>query len=284
MPIVLTAAAVVFTGGAALGIAPLAGGWGAAAGSIGSAIGGSGAVGGILGGAITQAGYGGMIGLATGGVKGMKRGVVAGAVSGGVMGGLGMETDPLKGAFGKSAAADPSLTTSAVQADPTASFAKAASDPVLSGPVADPTLGSGAAGAAGGGGGAATAANGLLNQNSATAGLISGIGDQLSTQASIKQKYKGEMKLQMQEQDYWRKNYQSGARGLLVGDFKPSASSLTGQPETETSDAVPEPVTADLAQSPNDDAYMGGRYEYDASQGRIVFKRANITGAPTGYV
>lgn len=236
-----------------------------------------------------------MVGLATGGVKGMKRGAVAGAVSGGVMGGLGMETDPLKGVFGKSAAADPSLTTSAVQADPTASFAKAASDPVLSGPVADPTMGSRAAGGAVGditamssgggiGGGAATAANGLLNQSSATAGLISGIGDQLSTQASIKQKYKGEMKLQMQEQDYWRKNYQSGARGLLVGDFKPSASSLTGQPEAETSDAVPEPVTADLAQSPNDDAYMGGRYEYDASQGRIVFKRANITGAPTGYV
>ncbi len=94
-PIILGVAAIVFTGGAALGLAGMAGGWGAAAATVGTTIGGSGLLGTVLTGAITQAGTGALIGgaiaAATGGPisKGMMRGAAAGAVTGGVMGGVG---------------------------------------------------------------------------------------------------------------------------------------------------------------------------------------------------
>jgi hypothetical protein len=82
-PYALAAAAVVFTGGAALGILPA---FGAAVGGVVSSLGLSAAVTGALTGAITSAGFGAAIGFVTGGKKGMQRGALMGALSGGVLG------------------------------------------------------------------------------------------------------------------------------------------------------------------------------------------------------
>lgn len=82
-PYALAAAAVVFTGGAALGILPTF------AGAVGSVVGGlglSGAAAGALTGAVTSAGFGAAAGGVLGGTKGMKKGMVMGALAGGALG------------------------------------------------------------------------------------------------------------------------------------------------------------------------------------------------------
>jgi hypothetical protein len=83
LPYAAAAAAVVFTGGAALGVLP------SFAGAIGSVVGGLGLSTGLTGaitGAITNAGFGAAGGLLLGGKKGMKTGFLGGLVTGGVMG------------------------------------------------------------------------------------------------------------------------------------------------------------------------------------------------------
>lgn len=85
-PYALTAAAVVFTGGAALGLTPT---FGAAVGGLTSSLGLTGALGTAVTGAITNAGFGAAVGGLVGGEKGMKMGALAGAVSGGLMGPIG---------------------------------------------------------------------------------------------------------------------------------------------------------------------------------------------------
>jgi hypothetical protein len=82
-PYALAAAAVVFTGGAALGLLPT---FGAAVGGLVSSLGLSAAVTGALTGAITSAGFGAALGFVTGGEKGMRKGALMGALTGGVMG------------------------------------------------------------------------------------------------------------------------------------------------------------------------------------------------------
>jgi hypothetical protein len=88
-PVVLMAAAVYFTAGAALSVAGTAGGWAGAASSIG-AMGGSLAP--VLTGAIQYAGYGAIAGGAMAGlqgkniIKGAGRGALTGAITGGVLG------------------------------------------------------------------------------------------------------------------------------------------------------------------------------------------------------
>jgi hypothetical protein len=111
MPL-LAVAAIVFTGGAALGLAPLAGGFGGAVASGLSAIGlpTTGALGSVLTGAVTQAGYGAAIGgiggMATG--QGFAKGAAAGGLAGAVTGGLG----GLAGGIGGAAAgAAPAAST-----------------------------------------------------------------------------------------------------------------------------------------------------------------------------
>lgn len=96
-PIALMVGAIVFTGGAALGLAPLgiAGGWGGAMAALTSSIGMTGAGASILTGALTHAGFGAAIGAAgaavTGGniIKGAGMGAAAGAVTGGLSGAMG---------------------------------------------------------------------------------------------------------------------------------------------------------------------------------------------------
>lgn len=93
-PIALLAGAAIFTGGAALGLAPFAGGWGAAAAGFASNLGLTGTLGSVVTGAVTQAGYGALIGgglsAATGGsfIKGAQLGALTGTVTGGLTGGF----------------------------------------------------------------------------------------------------------------------------------------------------------------------------------------------------
>lgn len=95
-PIALAIAAVVYTGGAALGATPTLG---AAMGSLTSSMGLSGTLGSVVTGALTQAGYGAAIGAATSAItggdimKGMQGGALTGAITGGVTGSLGFKTD-----------------------------------------------------------------------------------------------------------------------------------------------------------------------------------------------
>jgi len=90
---VLAAAAIFFTAGAALGFAPMLGGFGAAVSTATASLG-TGVVGGVVTGAITSAGYGAAIGgitsAATGGSfsKGAQTGAAVGAVTGGISGGF----------------------------------------------------------------------------------------------------------------------------------------------------------------------------------------------------
>lgn len=108
--------ALVFTGGAALGLGGIfAGGFGGAVTGLTGALGLTGAAGSIITGAITQAGYGALLGGALGAVTGgdpleaAAGGALVGAATGGVSGGLGLPTDPLGGVF-DSAPAAPSPT------------------------------------------------------------------------------------------------------------------------------------------------------------------------------
>ena len=108
-PVALAVGALVFTGGAALGLAPMAGGWSAAASTVTSALGATGTVGAALTGAITQAGYGALVGGVLGGSEGMKRGAAAGLLTGGATGAYGALRTPAPTAAPTAAAAtDPS--------------------------------------------------------------------------------------------------------------------------------------------------------------------------------
>jgi hypothetical protein len=106
-PYALAAAAVVFTGGAALGILP------AFSTVVGGLVGGLGLSAGLTGaltGAITSAGFGAALGFVTGGEKGLKKGALMGALTGGVLGAMNPAT------FGIGQGASGAATTSAAQA------------------------------------------------------------------------------------------------------------------------------------------------------------------------
>lgn len=105
-PIALGVGALVFTGGAALGLPALAGGFGGAVSSALGAVGvnATGALGSVLTGAVTQAGYGAAIGgvtsMVSGGdfADGAAKGAAGGAITGGLTGALGSATRAMSGA------------------------------------------------------------------------------------------------------------------------------------------------------------------------------------------
>lgn len=97
VPIALGAAAIVFTGGAALGVAgPLGAGFGSAISGLAGTLGLTGTLGAAFTGALTYAGYGavagGLTSLVTGGkfLKGVEQGALYGDIAGGVGGALGL--------------------------------------------------------------------------------------------------------------------------------------------------------------------------------------------------
>ena len=101
----LAIGAIVFSGGAALGLAPMAGGFGGAVASTLGSMGLSttGALGSALTGAVTQAGYGAAMGAATAAVgggdigKGMAKGALLGAATGGLSGALRPAAEAARG-------------------------------------------------------------------------------------------------------------------------------------------------------------------------------------------
>jgi len=98
-PIALAVGALVFTGGAALGLSFAKGGWAAAASSLTSSLG-SGVLGSAITGAITQAGtaaaIGGIASSIGGGSfsKGARAGAVTGAITGGLLSGYNALRNP----------------------------------------------------------------------------------------------------------------------------------------------------------------------------------------------
>lgn len=96
--VAVAAAAVVFTAGAALGVAPLAAGCGGAMTGLAGSMGLTGTAASVVAGALTQAGYGAAIGFAGGGLmsslsggsfmKGAMQGAGAGLLTGAVTGGI----------------------------------------------------------------------------------------------------------------------------------------------------------------------------------------------------
>ncbi len=101
LPYALAAAAVVFTGGAALGLGGIfAGGFSGAVGGLVGSLGLSGAAAGALTGAITSAGFGAAAGGILGGTKGLKQGALMGAMTGGVLGAVSPGTFAPKGGLG----------------------------------------------------------------------------------------------------------------------------------------------------------------------------------------
>lgn len=98
LPAALAVGAVVFTGGAALGVLPA---WGTAVSGLVSQMGAGSLLSSVLSGAVTQAGYGALMGAATSALtggnisNGMQVGALGGAVTGGITGGFGGEIDPI---------------------------------------------------------------------------------------------------------------------------------------------------------------------------------------------
>ena len=95
VPIALAAAAVVFTGGAALGLLPT---FSAAVGGVAASLGLGTALTGALTGAVVGAGFGSAIGGLTSGlsggsiIKGMQKGALTGALTGGITGAVSPST------------------------------------------------------------------------------------------------------------------------------------------------------------------------------------------------
>lgn len=135
VPLVLAAAAIYFTAGAALGVTGTAGGW------LSSNLGLSGTLGGIVSGAVNQAGYGALLGggisAVTGGNvgKGLLTGAVAGAVTGGITGAI--QAPVSAASSGATGATGPG--TPATSATPSGTVAQATSAPSNLVPSQGPT-------------------------------------------------------------------------------------------------------------------------------------------------
>lgn len=184
----LAIAAVIVTGGAALGLIPAIGGMAITGlGTLASALGASSAVAGILSTAATGATIG-MIGgfLTSGNLKGAIKGASMGFLTGGVLGGLGQIVGGIGGAVGGAGTAAPGviaetgaaagftpvgMTSGALEGAIGASGASS-----VTGALASAAPAAAAAGSGGGGG-----ILGFLSQNPLLAsGLLKGIGGALA--------------------------------------------------------------------------------------------------------
>lgn len=263
LPIALAAGAIIFTAGAALGLAPLgiAGGWGGAVSSLTGALGLSGSsLGGALTGAITQAGYGaalgGIGGMITGSgfTQGAQMGALAGGLTGGVMGGLGMQTDPLSGVFrsGTPASGVPDVTSAgisqqgAVQSGAIQAAQNGVQNVAGAAPVAQQAAGSGIGAGVGS----------FIEKNGTMIGTaLGGIGSGLMTGLAAKEKTEAEEK----------------AAGRRTASYQglPTHSAWQG-------DATARPTPSQAFKTPpfikpKASPFGGGGYQFDPSTGMIVY-------------
>jgi hypothetical protein len=234
-PIVVAAAAIYFTGGAALGLLPAGMTAGAAA---TGALGLTGTLGGVVSGAITTAGYGalagGVISGATGGnvMKGMQMGALTGAVTGGVAGGINSTM---------ASAATPTAGSTLPQ-PPAGLDAHAIDVGVREGMWAAPSTVPGSTATGGG----LLSQGGWLERNQTLAGnVISGVGQGLMAGSEadaerdlLREKYK------LQGRNYQGANPNKGYRQMARGNG--------------------------VAPSERFDTRFGYEYKYDPQQGRIV--------------
>lgn len=239
----LAAGALVFTAGAALGVASLAAGWGGAASAIASSVGASGVVGSALTGAITQAGYGALIGgtvsAASGGsfTEGARVGAAAGAITGGA-------TGALRGGLMPKAGGTMTDTTSGhVKTFPY--------DPGRPGPgtVIDESGAVGAPQAPGVRGGLISRVGGWAKENPELAGgLIQGVGSALTAGANAD----AERDLVRERYTQVRQNYAGADPGSAYRSADPARGGL-------------------MPSQRFDPSYYGSwEYRYDPNAGRIV--------------
>ena len=104
----------------------------------------------------------------------------------------------------------------------------------------------------------------LSGSNSATGQLIAGAGQGLLQGMAAKDKAKGDLKLQEQQQAYYRANYSTGTRGLLVGNKEWNDAQPWNQP-TSVETASPDPIIETVAP-----VTLSPRYIFDPKLGRIV--------------
>lgn len=192
LPYALAAAAVIFTGGAALSLTPA---FGAAVGGLTSSLGLTGALGTAVTGAITNAGFGAAVGGLVGGKKGMQMGALAGAVSGGLMGPIG----------GAGAGATTAASGPVVGASPSAGLLGPAGSTLGAATSAAPAAIAPAAVTMG----TTTAGGGLLGNPLVTSNLISGLGQGLMAKAQATEARK--------EREQIAANYDIGADPFGTG-------------------------------------------------------------------
>ncbi len=211
VPVVLGAAAIYFTVGAALGVTGTAGGW------LSSTLGLTGTLGSVVSGAVNQAGYGALLGGAsaalTGGDvgKGLLAGAGIGAVTGGITGAL-TAPNSLASSGGTGATAPGTTATGG----PASNLGLAGSLDA----AAQPGQLAGAPGGGGGGGGGGIGEFITNNQTligGAVQGLGSGIGGFAEADAAV-EAAEVLANRDREEQDRIAANFDvSSGRGLLSG-------------------------------------------------------------------
>jgi hypothetical protein len=237
LPLALAAAAVVFTGGAALGVLPA---FSTVVGGLVGSLGVGSVLAPILTGAITNAGFGSALGLVTGGVKGSQKG----AIIGGLLGGVGGALAGGAGAASATAAPAGSVGNAPWMVGMPSNYSGAAF-----GAGGSVSLGNAAASAASSiapaaatalSGGASPITSGLLSNPMVLSQAIQGIGSGVTASAQTK----AQREAAAAEQARISANYQIGS-GLMAGinDNAP--------PQTYTPPAT-------------------GQWVYDARLGRLV--------------
>lgn len=262
----VAAGAIFFTGGAALGLTGLAGGWSAAASAVGSALGGSGIIGSALSGAIYQAGIGaaagGAISAVTGGSfsKGAKAGAKIGAITGGAMGGYQGITGG-KGLFTAAKGGGKVANTPAAASTPSksASMSGAGMPGTPAGGIPGGTTPSTAAPIAGKKGGLFSGIADWAKKNPTLAGgIVQGAGQAIGDIYAAKD----DRKLVAERYNQVRQNYSGADPGA---NYTP-----TPDPTPQPAAAAPTGERMSPGQRFSGNYYSSFEYQYDPQQGRVV--------------
>jgi len=263
LPYILAAAAIIYTGGAALG---LVAGWGATAASITTGLGlsATSGIGAVLTGAVTSAGYGAAIGgigsVVMGGDfgDGAKSGALVGAVTGGIGGAFSSAALPAAGKVSSVAKNGASLAGTT-----TAGVSVGAKNGLLQGAQSATNT------AASSSGSVFSGATDVLGRvwdgvkDSPVAGqLISGLGKGLLASASSEDEAEALLARDRERADRIAENYGDPGTGLLA-----SAGQLARLP-------------ADSFPTPQQRWDQPGEYVFNRQAGRIVFQPRQQVQAP----
>lgn len=258
LPAALGIGALVFTGGAAMGVLPS---WGTAITNLTQSLGGESTLTNVLAGAVTQAGYGAVLGAGTAALtggdigEGAGVGAAVGAVSGGVMGGMGFETDPLRDLGRPSDAPVPGVANG----PPTNLLPSQAGQGV--GPMGTPGVPASPAGVTTGplmtqgapaGEPGLLAPNGWVERNQElVGGAIKGLGSGLLAGLD-------------DDDDSYARGYET-RQAMIDRNYAGAGSGLLAEGDTSYIAAGPQrPTPLDPMQAP-------GFWQYDPSRGRIVY-------------